>query len=219
MDYTRLLKKGSEGDDVLYIKKLLFELGYYSDDIKVILSKKFGNDTVDAVKRFQEKHPETGTKGKPDGEIGKKTWAAIVKEYNDKKPVEHILAGYTNISEAKRNKIEKDLVGISEMRLKIVKEILTYTYDMAVPGNTLALYIFGANLYNPNLKINYATALQVERSAKAHPKYFTGGRKAWMLDQINRNPYLPASDCSGMDTKMKLNFSLACYIIVFLLLS
>lgn len=202
MEYTRLLKKGSQGEDVKYIKTLLFKLGYYRPNIKAITSNKFGADTVDAVKNFQTKFPETGTKGKPDGEIGKKTWKKIQEEYDKRKPspsTDGILKNYTHIAADKRKKIEEDLAKVSELRIDIVKEILKYAYDASVGGPVKGLYIFGANLYNNQLKINYADAAEVERASKAHPEYFNGGRKAWMLEQIKNNPYIPASDCSGME--------------------
>ena len=45
---------------------------------------------------------------------------------------------------------------LSKKKKKIVLEALQYAYDKDVPGNVRALYLYGANLYNTNLNINYA---------------------------------------------------------------
>ena len=58
MEFTRNLKKGSYGEDVFYIKNLLFDLGYFSSDMKEIKSYSFGNDTVEAVEAFQRKNKD-----------------------------------------------------------------------------------------------------------------------------------------------------------------
>ena len=55
MKYTRLLKENMSGKDVLYIKQLLFWLGYYPSSVTTIKSDSFGADTVTAVKNFQKK--------------------------------------------------------------------------------------------------------------------------------------------------------------------
>ena len=104
-----------------------------------------------------------------------------------------------HISATHRAAIAKDLANVSELRQKIVLEILNYAYDKDVPGEPRALYIFGANLYDKDLKLNYADAAEIEKHAKRYPTYFNGGRKEWMLEQVKKNPALPASDCSGME--------------------
>ena len=54
MKFKRTISLGMVGSDVLYIKKLLFELKMYSDKIKRITSNKFRADSVEATKKFQE---------------------------------------------------------------------------------------------------------------------------------------------------------------------
>ena len=45
-----------------------------------------------------------------------------------------------------------------------------------------ALYIFGANLYDSKLNINYADEAEIIKQSKKHPKYFDGGRKEWIIE-------------------------------------
>ena len=72
MEFTRNLKKGASGEDVLFCKQKLLELGFYGTHITTVTRKTFGADTLEAVKRFQA---QTGLTG--DGIIGKETWAAL----------------------------------------------------------------------------------------------------------------------------------------------
>ena len=161
MEFTRNLKKGSYGEDVFYIKNLLFDLGYFSSDMKEIKSYSFGNDTVKAVEAFQRKNKdENGKNLEVDGIVGRLTWNAIEKAAASKPtPIptsKKLLSSYRHIAASKRAKIEQDLAKVSDLRKEIVLEILDYAYDKDVAGDVRALYIYGANLYDQNLKINYA---------------------------------------------------------------
>ena len=208
MEFTRNLKKGSYGEDVFYIKNLLFDLGYFSSNIKEIKSYSFGNDAVKAVEAFQRKNKdENGKNLEVDGIVGHLTWNAIERAAASKPtptptPLptsKSLLSSYRHIAASKRAKIEQDLAKVSDLRKEIVLEILVYAYDKDVAGDVRALYIYGANLYDQNLKINYADPTEVEKHAARYPNYFNGGRKEWMLEQIKREPQLPASDCSGLE--------------------
>ena len=95
-----------------------------------------------------------------------------------------LLNDYTHISKAKRDLIEKDLVGVSETRKKIVLEILRWCHDHDAGGEPRALYIIGANLYNISKEIFYPTKEYIEKRAASQPSYFNGGRKEFMLAQI-----------------------------------
>lgn len=208
MEFTRNLKKGSYGEDVFYIKNLLFDLGYFSSNIKEIKSYSFGNDAVKAAEAFQRKNKdENGKNLEVDGIVGRLTWNAIERAAASKPtptptPLptsKSLLSSYRHIAASKRAKIEQDLAKVNDLRKKIVLEILDYAYDKDVAGDVRALYIYGANLYDQNLKINYADPTEVEKHAARYPNYFNGGRKEWMLEQIKRDPQLPASDCSGLE--------------------
>lgn len=198
MKLTRNLKKGMSGPDVRFVKDSLFSLGFYASKIKQIANNTFGHDTFVAVCKFQR------AKGlEDDGIVGPLTWAALEKAVAAEEPVKEVefpsLAKMKHISAAHRAAIAKDLANVSELRQKIVLEILNYAYDKDVPGEPRALYIFGANLYDKDLKLNYADAAEIEKHAKRYPNYFNGGRKEWMLEQVKKNPKLLASDCSGME--------------------
>lgn len=202
--YTRLLKKNMSGNDVRYIKDCLFKLKYYPSNIIKISNNKFGNDTYNAVLSYQTFNKDiNGNKLKVDGIIGRKTWDAIIRDYEAGKVKPDVPSGlldnYTHISVDKREKIEAEIKNISKLRQEIILEILNYAYDKDVPGDVRALYIFGANLYDTNLKINYADEAEINRASRIYPQYFNNGRKEWMKEQVKRNPKLPASDCSGME--------------------
>lgn len=202
--YTRLLKKNMSGNDVRYIKDCLFKLKYYPSNIIKISNNKFGNDTYNAVLSYQTFNKDiNGNKLKVDGIIGRKTWDAIIRDYEAGKVKPDVPSGlldnYTHISVDKREKIEAEIKNISKLRQEIILEILNYAYDKDVPGDVRALYIFGANLYDTNLKINYADEAEINRASRIYPQYFNNGRKEWMKEQVKRNSKLPASDCSGME--------------------
>lgn len=201
MEYTREIKKGTSGNDVFYIKNELFSLGMYAPKIKEIKSKVFRSDSVLATKNFQTQY-----KLKVTGTVNKVTWDAIEKACKpEPTPTptptpSGLLDEYTWLDPKKREAIEKDLIKVSDLRRNICLEILKYAYDPTYrKGDVRALYMWGANLYNTDLKINYATKAKIEAGAKKYPQYYDGGRKGWMLKQVEANPNLPASDCSGME--------------------
>jgi len=72
VEFTRNLRKGASGEDVLFCKQKLLELGFYADHITTVTKKAFGADTLEAVKWFQAQSGLT-----VDGIIGKETWAAL----------------------------------------------------------------------------------------------------------------------------------------------
>ena len=72
MEFARALKKGTSGEDVLFCKQRLLELGFYGDHITTVTKKTFGADTLEAVKRFQTQAGLT-----VDGVIREETWDAL----------------------------------------------------------------------------------------------------------------------------------------------
>lgn len=213
MKFTRNLKLNMSGEDVLYIKKKLFDLGYFAKNIKKVSSKTFRKDTLNAVIFFQGRNKDKYNRDLvTDGIIGELTWEAIERIHakmleEDNKEMENPVANdildiidtYKHISADKRKAIKNELRTVSELRQKIVVEILNYAYDKDVPGNVRALYMIGGNLYNKDLTLNIPTEEKIKSQAKSRPDYYDGGRANWMIQQIRRDPDMPASDCSGME--------------------
>lgn len=84
MEFTRVLKRGMSGDDVMYFKQKLLELGFYADHITTVTRKTFGADTFEAVQRFQTQAGLT-----VDGVVGEQTWSALFGEaVEEAQPVE-----------------------------------------------------------------------------------------------------------------------------------
>lgn len=225
MEFKRTIKLGMSGSDVLYIKKKLFELEMYSNKIKRIRSNQFRKDSVEATEKFQNTY-DSICEGPLEvtGTIYEACWEAIeaaargeIKPKVDPtptptpspKPEKGILDAYTWIMPAKRSAIEKDLLNTSEMRRNICLDILKYAFDpeYRAPG-VRALYMWGGNLYNTDLKLNIATATKIEVGTKRYPNKYDGGRKEWMLSEVKKNPNLPASDCSGMEVGWLRKFKL-----------
>lgn len=207
-----VIKLGSSGDDVYYIKNCLFDLGYYDDSIKVIVSKKFGEDSVTATKKYQSSNKDcNGNKLVVDGKIGKLTWNAIVRDYDNIQPVpktEYLTAKeYPNLTLTTINTLNEDwnrqFNGVYTDAVKFMRLCLKQAYDTVngtykAGDHLVGMYILGANLYNKNGVIFTPTAKYIEQRAKARPTYFNGGRKEFMLKELKYNPNINASDCSGM---------------------
>lgn len=82
MQFTRTLKRGMSGDDILYMKQKLFELGYYPESLKSVESKVFSKDTVEAVKKYQTRRNSKLQKNYPiNGVIDKHIWNAIEEDF------------------------------------------------------------------------------------------------------------------------------------------
>ena len=201
--YSRVLEEDMSGDDVRYMKDCLLALKYYEADVKKISNNTFGANTLKAVLKFQKNNKDkNGDQLDDDGKIGSLTWNAIEREFKaGRKYVEKKISldHLTHISPANREKIAKDLAKVSKLRQEIVLEILEYACDASYKKEARGMYQLGANLYNNDLKLNYADKTETERLAKRNPDYFDGGRKQWMLKRIEADPKIPVSDCSGME--------------------
>lgn len=228
MKFRRIIKRGMQGSDVLYIKRKLFSLGMYDEKIKRIISNKFREDSVNATINFQNTY-DSVDEGPLEitGTIYEACWDAIEAAAEGKikpkpgpepptppippDPPEpgHLLDDYTWIKESKRKEIEKDLDATNEMRRNICLEILKYAFDPEYrSGDVRALYMWGGNLYNTDLKLNMATKAKIEAGAKKYPKKYNDKQKAWMLKEVNTWGSLPASDCSGMEVGWLRKFKL-----------
>ena len=72
MPTRKTIRKGSTGDDVVYLQECLIQLGY--DLSPYGADGKFGAKTQAAVISFQRSHGLT-----PDGVVGPMTWEALEK--------------------------------------------------------------------------------------------------------------------------------------------
>ena len=184
MEYTRPLKVGMEGEDVRHMKDSLVRLGYLFRSTH----DTYGNDTAEAVKRFQADNDMYGV-------INEQTWKAI--EAADTKLDEPIEIP-ANISAEKAAYIADGLQRISAIRKKIVLEALRHAYDPDKPTKyPPSLYIRGGNLYNKDFTINTITAAEIESGAKKQPQYYTAKAKQIMLEAVAANPATTGADCSG----------------------
>lgn len=68
-----LNQKGMKNNDVLVFQVLMTKLGYYTDSI----DGSYGNNSIKATNKFQEKYTECGTNGKTDGSFGQKCWKKL----------------------------------------------------------------------------------------------------------------------------------------------
>lgn len=215
MRYKRLLKLGAiHGADIAYMKTYLIKLGFYKQETKPFLIQ-YNVEFAEAVKEYQRCHKDTS--GKPlavDGKIGRLTWDAILRDVGVVKPAVVIntltFKDYPNISSEHLSDINKALAGCNAMRVEIVKECLKYAWDNDIGSKTVpqALYIFGANLYDRTGKLHIATADYIQKRAIDRPKYFSNGRKEWMLEMVKKFPSIPCSDCSGLEIGYGWKFAL-----------
>ena len=212
--YTRVLKQGMSGNDVRYMKDCLFALNYYTSNIKKITNNTFGNDTVKAVKLYQQKNTDTSGKAlSVDGKIGEKTWGAVERDYKAGKKNTSSSDSTTSSDLTKdefpnlADKTIKDLnsvwSGISSTRKELMKLCLAHAYD-TVNGSyksgdhLVGMYIIGANLYDTKLELFHPTSSYIKKTADSKPSYFNGGREDFMLKELEHNSNIAASDCSGM---------------------
>lgn len=205
LNYTRVLKYGNTGDDVLYIKGLLFNLGYFdkkytNKTLTLITSKVYGSDTVKAVTAFQNEHSLSAT-----GQINAVTWSAIVKSSSSNNTSidtsnGNIVIPY-QIGNVAAEAIKKDLVNVSEIRKNICLEALTYAIDTSnLLKSPLSFYIRGANLYDKDLTLHVMTKSRLATyfANKDYKDFYSNGRKEMIETACASSGYtLSGADCSG----------------------
>lgn len=198
MEFSRNLRKGSSGEDVLYAKQKLVELGYLHAATKLT----FGSDTLSAVKRFQS------DKGlEVDGIIGILTWSALFDlsvESNPEPIVIGDLSGYESLDRFGskiKNALIAELETVSELRRAICLDALQFAIDPNNPPQyPLSFYIRGGNLYNKDLTLNVMTPAKLKSyfAKSAYAPYFDGGRKEMMMEASEDSGFTNAgADCSG----------------------
>ena len=196
MIWTRNLKKGDRGADVLEVKLALFSLGYYEKHITAIKKDAFGDDTVNAVRAFQKTN--VGSDGKKlavDGIVGRQTIESLNAALGKGRPAGIPL----NIGAAAARSIHTSLDSVASGRKSVVLNALTFAFDAAAGAREypISLYIRGGNLYGKDLKLERVTAASIEAGAARQPKYYAGGRRELMLAAARKNPNVSGADCSG----------------------
>lgn len=185
----RVLHHGDSGEDVLFIKKQLFEKGYYPTTVKEIKSDKWGADTDRAVENFRSRYV-------PQGEINQTLWDAIVNA--EPLPEPEIPS---NIGATARLAIDHALTGISARRKAMVLNALMFAWDPEVPSEyPYSYYIRGANLYDGVGKLHVMTKARLDAyfARSAYSQYFSNGRKEMMIRASEANGYTASgADCSG----------------------
>lgn len=205
-----VLKLGSYGDEVKFIKDCLYSLGYLP---MKPAKKNFGSDTEKAVIKYQKENVDAS--GKPlvvDGKVGQLTWESIMKKMqasqvtDESKPsndVSQLLkqSDFPHITTPNLRLINSDLAKVSPKRFTFVKYILQFAHDVDYVKDNIptALYIYGANLVDTKLNLQLANQPGfIDSKYNNNPKYFSNGRLEWMKKMAATYPKLAASDCSGM---------------------
>ena len=196
MKSQRLLKLTDpymRGSDVLLLQKQLNSLidpatlhPFYQGKLDGI----FGPITHDAVIAFQ-----TYAGIEVDGIVGPETRAAINKALAEQgngplDPMDFPYVSPTIISE-----INVALTGETQLRIDLVSETLRWVWPCGS-------YIFGANLYKPDLTVQIPTVEYINDRAEKRPAFFTGGRKEFLikhyLDSVKKGIPQACCDCSGL---------------------
>lgn len=192
MNFTRTLKKGMIGDDVLLAKQKLVTLGY----LYAATKRTFGSDTRNSVKDFQIANGLSAT-----GEIDSYTWAALFSEDSDAPAVEAVILPERFSPEA-RLAIGVALAKTTELRREMCLDVLQFAVEAENnPESMLAFYIRGGNLYNTDRSLNTMTRAKLKAyfNKASYAPYYDGGREELMLEVAEAHGYqLPGCDCSGM---------------------
>ncbi len=186
-----IIKLGSAGKDVRKYKDILFKLGY----LHASTHDRFGSDTDKAVRAFQEDHHLA-----VDGIIGKNTSAALLNTAAKittpvpEPQVIQYLSDCPGLPADALKAINLDLQDETPCRISVIQEALRWLFPYC-------LYVFGANLYTPSLAVQLPTPGYIDARSKVTPRYFNGGRAAWIKAQyakaVAANQRIGCADCSG----------------------
>ena len=191
MAMKRLLRRGSAGEDVLLLKKRLFELCCYEPRITQITTSVFGKDTQSAVMAFQANNGLI-----VDGIVGNATYAALFPEELESAQAPEGFPQQLN-ADAAANILEA-LSNVNVTRQAIVLDALQFASDPGLPRDyPQSLYIRGGNLYNADLLPNVITLARIRSGTERQPEYYDGGRQQMMERAVAENPSITGADCSG----------------------
>ena len=191
MEFTRNLKKGMSGDDVLAAKERLVTLGYLHAATKLT----FGSDTYNAVKAFQQANGL-----QVDGIIGSETFYKLFYDEVDK-PTQEAVIVPERFSTAARMAIGTALAQVSDIRRDICLDALQWAVESEEkPASMMAFYIRGGNMYNKDLSLNVMTEAKLKAyfAKPNYAPYYDGGRDDLIMETAMRSMFqLPGWDCSG----------------------
>lgn len=135
-----------------------------------------------------------GKKLAVDGIWGSKTESAYQKFL--KMNIQNVINKdeYPFIDENIIDAINADLQDEDEKVKNFIKEALKWVFPYG-------LYVYGANLYKPDLSVQIPTPEYIDTRANAAPEYFNGGRKEqlkrWYEEAVSKGQYIGCADCSG----------------------
>ncbi len=181
------------GSDVLLVQKqlnLLIDpttlLPFYSGNLDGI----FGPITSDAVIRFQKYAGITA-----DGIVGPVTRAALDQAIIDLSEGPLNALDYPYVSPTVISQVNLALAGETQLRIDLVAETLRWVWPCGQ-------YIFGANLYKPDLTIQVPTVEYIKQQADKYPAYFSDGREEFVIEHylecVQKGIPQACADCSGL---------------------
>jgi len=192
----RLLKLTSpymRGSDVLLVQtqlNLLIDPSTLLPFYQGALDGIFGPITSDAVFQFQK---YAGIK--VDGIVGPETRGALNAAIAEQSKGPLNALDFPYVSPTTIAEINLALAGETPLRVDLVAETLRWVYPCG-------LYIYGANLYKPDLTVQAPTVEYINERAEKRPAYFTGGRKEFMikhyLECVAKGIPIGCADCSGL---------------------
>lgn len=208
--YKRVIRRGSSGDDVVYMKNLLLEMGWYADGITSVKSRSFGKDSVAALLDFQQNNLDNdGVPLEPDGEIGKVTWAAIERIYYGDESAESVAPppsdnedldydSFPMISKAALYEINAALKSVNVDRYEVVmlalKEAVQPQYvELEYP---ISVYARGEEIYNSDLSRNVMDESDMAAYLKkGYAAEFVKHREEFLMECARHG--CTGADCSG----------------------
>jgi peptidoglycan hydrolase-like protein with peptidoglycan-binding domain len=190
---TRLLRFGCAGEDVLTLKRRLFEMGFYDPKIKGLKTDTFGSDTLRAVLACQTRYGLAA-----DGIVGPLTCAALFPQETANELSTGRACIPAQIGDTAAASINAALETADPVRKGLALDALQFAFDAQVPREyPVSLYIRGGNLYNEDLTRNVITLARIAAGAKRQPEYYDGGRREMMERALLENPSITGADCSG----------------------